>query len=398
MRCYNPHNLKFLTPKESFELVVKRVFGKGTCPDELVGLGEKIAGSCGGVPLVVVVIAGALRGRPYKSDRQRVEKNVAEHLYKNSQESCLKFVHMSYDRLPQEVQTCFLYCGVFPRGFDIPSWELIRMWIVEGLIKPQQTYALEEIDELHLNDLAKRNLLILMQKRVLDFESLSFLFSKDFNQLFHLRYIAISEPTIDVKEEIWNMLELRHLHTNIPAKLPSLTTTTSKASCLQTLSMVSPESCKKDVLAKMCNLKKLSIRGQMVAFLKTKGGINNLEELKFMEHLKLLNDALYMNKSLHLPPEFFRLVRTVKKLTYANTMFPWSEADRLGQLESLEVLKLKENAFMGDTWRPELNAVPLELADIPNLHEMQLDNTSKAVKSAKDILNASFMVAKITAI
>ncbi|KAF3626197.1 hypothetical protein FXO38_29405 [Capsicum annuum] len=34
----------------------------------------------------------------------------------------------------------------------------------------------------------------------------------------------------------------------------------------------------------------------------------------------------------------------------------------------------------------KLNAVPLELADIPNLHEMKLDNTSKAVKSAKDIL------------
>ncbi|PHT67418.1 hypothetical protein T459_26905 [Capsicum annuum] len=417
---------------------------------------------------------------------------------------------MSYDRLPQEVQTCFLYCGVFPRGFDIPSWKLIRMWIVEGLTKPQQTYALEEIDELHLNDLAKRNYLILMQKRsngqikacrlhdklhefcrkeatnkwlfheicktpdnvissiqdqdtrhrlciepsiLYDFLATRPLQNMTLTNYFILRYIAISgdfkvlsptfgtfwnlqtlilntstsEPTIDVKEEIWNMLELRHLHTNIPAKLPSLTTTTLKASCLQTLSMVSPESCKKDVLAKACNLKKLSIRGQMVAFLETRGGISNLEELKFMEHLKLLNDALYMNKLLHLPPEFFRLVRTVKKLTFANTKFPWSEADRLGQLESLEVLKLKENAFMGDTWRPEvggfsqlqilwieraeletweasnlcfpilrhlvlvscdkLNAVPLELADIPNLHEMQLDNTSKAVKSAKDILN-----------
>ncbi|KAM3328211.1 putative late blight resistance protein R1A-3 [Capsicum galapagoense] len=550
----DPHNLKFLTPQESFELLVKRVFGNGSCPDELVGLGEKIAGSCDGVPLAVVVIAGALRGRPNKSDWQRVQKNVAQHLCKNSQESCLKFVQMSYDRLPQEVQTCFLYCGIFPRGFDIASWKLIRMWIAEGLIKPQQTYTLEEIAELHLNDLVNRNLLILMQKRsdgqikacrlhdmlhefcrkeatnkwlfheicktpdnvipsiqdqdtsrrlcsepsvlydflstrpfaehvrsfycfsskqkqielspndiklihkafplirVLDVESLKFLFSKDFNQLFHLRYIAISgdfkslpptfgkfwnlqtlilntstsEPTIDVKAEIWNMLQLRHLHTNIPAKLPSPTTTTGKASCLQTLSMVSPESCKKDVLAKACNLKKLGIRGQMVVFLETRGGISNLEELKCLEHLKLLNDALYMNKSLHLPPAFFRLVRTVKKLTLANTKFPWSEADRLGQLESLEVLKLKENAFMGDTWRPEvggfsqlqvlwieraeletweasnlcfpilshlvlvscdkLNAVPLELADIPNLHEMKLDNTSKAVKSAKEIL------------
>ncbi|CAN4080382.1 unnamed protein product [Withania somnifera] len=550
----DPHDLKFLEDKESFDLLVKRVFGKGSCPDELLGHGDKIARSCGGVPLAVVVIAGALRGRPNKNDWQRVERNVAQHLFKNNQENCLKFVEMSYNNLPQEVQTCFLYCGIFPRGFDIPSWKLIRLWIAEGLIKPQQTYTFEEIAELHLNDLVNRNLLILMKKRsdgqikacrlhdmlhefcrkeatkkwlfqevcktadnaipsiqdqdtcrrlciqpsimcdflstrpsaehvrsfycfsseekqiglspndiklihkafplirVLDVESLKFLFSKDFNQLFHLRYIAISgdfkalpptfakfwnlqtlilntitsEPTLDVKAEIWNMLQLRHLHTNIPAKLPSPTTATGKTSSLQTLSMVAPESCKKDVLAKACNLKKLSIRGQMASFLETKGGISNLEELKCLEHLKLLNDALYMNKSLHLPSAFFRLVRTVKKLTLANTRFAWSEADRLGQLESLEVLKLKENAFVGDTWKPEaggfsqlqvlwieraeletweasnlnfpilrhlvlvscdkLKTVPLELADIPNLHEMKLENTSNAVKSAKEIV------------
>ncbi|XP_055800810.1 putative late blight resistance protein homolog R1A-3 [Solanum dulcamara] len=552
----DPHNLKFLTEKESFKLLVKRVFGKGSCPDELVELGKKIAGSCGGVPLAVVVIAGALGGRSTTNDWLRVQKNVAQHLFKNSQESCLKFVEMSYDRLPQEVQTCFLYCGIFPRGFDIPCWKLIRMWIAEGLIKPQQSYTLEEIAEFHLNDLVHRNLVILLQKRsdgqiktcrlhdmlhefcrtkatnkwlfqeicttadnsvpsiqdpdtcrrlciqpstledflptkpsaehvrsfycfsskqkqidlspneiklihkafplmrVLDVESLKFLFSKDFNQLFHLRYVAISgdfkaipptfgkfwnlqtlilntstsESTLDVKADIWNLLQLRHLHTSIPAKLPPPATMKGKTSCLQTLSMVAPESCKKDVLAKACNLKKLSIRGQMAAFLESKGGsgISNLEELKCLEHLKLLNDVHYMNKTVQLPAAFFRLVRTVKKLTLGNTRFAWSEAEKLGQLEALEVLKLKENAFMGETWKPEvggfsklrvlwieraeletweasnlsfpilrnlvlvscdkLNAVPLELADIPNLHEMKLENTSKAVKSANDIL------------
>uniref|UniRef100_M1BFI3 Disease resistance protein n=1 Tax=Solanum tuberosum TaxID=4113 RepID=M1BFI3_SOLTU len=182
--------------------------------------------------------------------------------------------------------------------------------------------------------------------------------------------------------------------------------------------MVAPESCKKDVLAKACHLKKLSIRGQMAAFLESRGGISNLEELKCLERLKLLNDALYMNKTVQLPAAFFRLVRTVKKLTLANTRFQWSEVEKLAQLE--------ENAFMGDTWKPEvggfsnlqvlwieraeletwevsnlnypilrnlvlvscdkLNAIPFELADITNLCEMKLDNTIKAVKSAKDIL------------
>ncbi|KAH0681001.1 hypothetical protein KY284_022086 [Solanum tuberosum] len=548
-----PHDLKFLNGKESFELLEKRVFGKGSCPDELVELGKKIAGNCGGVPLAVVVIAGALRGRPNTNDWIRVQKNVAEHFYKNTQAGCLKFVEMSYNRLPQEVQTCFLYCGVFPRGFDIPSWKLIRLWIAEGLIKPQQTYTPEEIAEFYLNDLVNRNLVILMRKksdgqikicrlhdmlhefcrteasnkwlfqqmhltsdqaipsiqdkdtcrrlcihpsilnqfllnkpiaehvrsfycfsseqkqidlppndikhihkaftliRVLDVEPVKFLFSKDFNQLYHLRYVAISgefkslppsfgkfwnlqtlvintstsESTLEVKADIWNLLQLRHFHTNIPAKLPAPATTTGKTSCLQTLSMVAPESCKKDVLAKACLLKKLSIRGQMASFLEPKGGISNLEELKCLEHLKLLNDVLDINKAIHLPPAFFRLVRTVKKLTLVNTRFSWSDANKLAQLEHLEVLKLKENAFIGDSWMPEiggfsalqvlwiersdlkswkasslnfpillhlvliscdkLKAVPLGLADIHNFQEMRLDNSKETVKSAKEI-------------
>ncbi|WMV22768.1 hypothetical protein MTR67_016153 [Solanum verrucosum] len=120
--------------------------------------------------------------------------------------------------------------------------------------------------------------------------------------------------------------------------------------------MVAPESCKKDVLAKARHLKKLSIQGKMEAFLESRSGsgISNLEELKCLEHLKLLNDGVYMSKTVQLPSAFFRLVRTVKKLTLANTRFQWSEVEKLAQLESLEVLKLKKNAFMSDTWKPEV--------------------------------------------
>nr|XP_004236959.1 putative late blight resistance protein homolog R1A-3 [Solanum lycopersicum] len=557
-----PYYMKPLHAEQSFELLVNRAFGNGnSCPVEFVELGQSIAHKCNGIPLQIVLIAGILRGLTDRRYWERVDKNLSQlyHLYDEEDKYRGVFVEMSYNHLPQDVQTCFLYCGVFPQGFDIPAWKLIRLWIAEGLIKPQQSpYTLEEIAEFYLNHLVQRNLVILSQKRsdgqiktcrlhdllhefcrdeaskkwlfqhvrptpdhhnylrsiqdldacrrlsiqpsdiseflstkpfaehvrsfycfsskqkpinlstmetkfihnafplirVVDVESINFKFSPYFNQLFHLRYIAISgdikalpppfgnfwnlqtliintstsEPTLDVKADLWNLLQLRHLHTNIPAKLPSPTTTTGKPSCLQTLSMVAPESCEEQVLAKACNVKKLSIRGQMEAFLGAyKGGINNLEELKRLEHLKLLNDVPhYMNKTVQLPATFFRLVRTVKKLTLRNTRFSWSEAEKLGQLESLEVLKLKENAFVGDTWKPELggfcklrvlwieraeletweasnlnypilrnlvlvscdklNAVPVELADIPNLREMKLENTIKAVKSAKDIL------------
>ncbi|KAG5608207.1 hypothetical protein H5410_019488 [Solanum commersonii] len=458
-----PHELKFLETEESFELLVMKVFGKGSCPNELVVVGKKIAEKCGGVPLVVVVIAGALRGRSDKKDWERVDKNVVQHFGEHTEDSCLKFVKMSYDHLPQEVQMCFLYCGVFPRGFDIPCWKLIRLWIAEGLIKPQPEFTLEEIAEglikpcrLHdmLYQFCKKEAsskwlfqepdqskldpdtcrrLCIQPSNLSDFLSTTPVAEhgppSTFGKFWNLQTLILNtstlEPTLEVKADVWNLLQLRHLHTNIPAKLPSPTTTTGKPSFLQTLSMVVSESCEKDVLAKACNVKKLSIRGKMAAFLGAyKGGINNLEELQCLEHLKLLNDVLFINKALHLPPAFSKLVRTVKKLTLTNTRFAWSEADKLGTLESLEVLKFKENAFMGHLWKPksgfsalqvlwierselesweasvinfpmlrqlvliscvELDAVPLELADIPSLQEMRLDNTSKAVKSVKNV-------------
>ncbi|KAG5608198.1 hypothetical protein H5410_019479 [Solanum commersonii] len=88
----DPNNLKFVNENESFELLVKRFFDKGNCPVELVELGQTIARKCKlkeYVPLEIVLIAVLLR-------------------------------EMSYNRLPQQVQMCFLYCGVFPPGFDIP--------------------------------------------------------------------------------------------------------------------------------------------------------------------------------------------------------------------------------------------------------------------------------------
>ncbi|WMV22764.1 hypothetical protein MTR67_016149 [Solanum verrucosum] len=424
----------------------------------------------------------ALRGRSDKKDWERVDKNVVQHFGEHTEDSCLKFVKRSYDHLPQEVQMCFLYCGVFPRGFDIPCWKLIRLWIAEGLIKPQPEFTLEEIAEFYFTDLLNRNLVIIMQKRsdgqiktcrlhdmlyqfckkeasnkwlfqepdqskldpdtcrrlciqpsnlsdflsttpvaehvrsfycfsskqkpidlspneiklihkafplmrVLDVESLKFIFSKDFNQLFHLRYIAISGDFKALPPTFGKFWNLQTLILNTSTLEPTLEVKADNGTCYK--------SCEKDVLAKACNVKKLSIRGQMAVFLGAyKGGINNLEELHCLEHLKLLNDVLFINKTLHLPLAFSKLVRTVKKLTLTNTRFAWSEADKLGMLESLEVrIRILEASVINFPVLRQLvliscdklDDVPLELADIPSLQEMRLDNTSKAVKSTKNV-------------
>nr|XP_033511188.1 uncharacterized protein LOC117275947 [Nicotiana tomentosiformis] len=214
------------------------------------------------------------------------------------------------------------------------------------------------------------------------------------------------------------MLRLRHLHTNVPAKLPPGTQTTDESLCLQTLSKVAPGSCREDVLVRACNLRKVSIQGEMADFLEiNKGGFNNFQKLKCLEQLKLLNDVgMSKSKVLQLPPAFLEFLRRLKKLTLSNTKFVWSDANRLGRLECLQVLKLKGNAFSGTAWDSEgfsqlkvlwieradfetwktsnlsfqrlkylvliscdkLEAVPFEFAGVSSFQEMTLENTKKS--------------------
>ncbi|XP_075083014.1 disease resistance protein RPP13-like [Nicotiana tabacum] len=490
----HPHYLKFLTPDESFELLKMKVFSRRSCPDhELIGLGKRIAQKCSGIPILVVIIAGALRGWRSQIEWQIFEENMVEHEMNDDDDSTTmyQFVNQSYDHLTEEMKLCFLYFSVFPRGFDIPAWKLIRLWIAECLIEYNPSSSLEERAEKCLQSLVDRNLVMVIQKsscghiktcrvhdllhefckeeakrwsfqqvyedigssipettrqlcvqssvlndflstkplgkhlrsfycftstqsqmrlslsdikhitkafpllRVLDFESGHLVFSKEFLQLFLLRYIAISgdfkvipvplgkflylqtlilntsNSTLEIKADIWKLLRLRHLHTNVPAELPLPPIPTGEASCLQTLSLITPKSCTKDAFAKACNLKKLGIRRNMEAFLETsKGGWQNLKELWCLERLIIYNDGSYSRKP-YLPP-FFKCLRTLKKLTLSNTMFDWSEADILGRLECLEVLKLKENAFEGMLWKVkrggfnELQVLRIEGADLEN--------------------------------
>ncbi|XP_070027931.1 putative late blight resistance protein homolog R1B-17 isoform X1 [Nicotiana sylvestris] len=345
----DPHYLEFLTPNESFKLLELKVFGRRRCPDDLLVFGKSIASKCSGLPLSLVVIAKKLKHRKDRSTWKLIEKDVWHPLLnEDDPESCLEAVKLSYDHLSHEMKVCFLYCGAFPHGFDIPAWKLIRLWIAERLIRPEPPYTLEETAERYLNNLVGRNLLMVKKKsfdgqiktchihdllhefckaeanrkrilqevcptphkdiltrqavytsqglciqpsvlhdflsakpvaepvrsfycfsskqtqtklssddiqlfekafpliRVLDIECLKFRFIKEFYHLIYLRYLAISGDfndlpvevgrfwnlqtlivnssaevsSLDIKADIWSMLKLMHLHTNIPARLP----------------------------------------------------------------------------------------------------------------------------------------------------------------------------------
>ncbi|KAL0356274.1 UNVERIFIED_CONTAM: putative disease resistance protein [Sesamum radiatum] len=214
--------------------------------------------------------------------------------------------------------------------------------------------------------------------RVLDYMSVKFnQFPSKITKLIHLRYVtlswddldflpaAISElwnlqtlvidtksRTIEIEANIWKLIQLRHIKTKAAIKLLETRGEGRKAGeNLQTLSRLSPESCKDEVFTKARNLKRLGISGRLHNLLEANC---SLENLAFLDNLKLVNDLSYeleSGKSLRslLQPKF--LPRKLKRLTLSATYLDWSDMSTLGEIDTLQVLKLKNKAFVGRRWK-----------------------------------------------
>ncbi|CAA2993882.1 late blight resistance homolog R1B-17 [Olea europaea subsp. europaea] len=227
--------------------------------------------------------------------------------------------------------------------------------------------------------------------RVLDAKPILFTrFPTDLTQVVHLRYLVLSSNfkilpaaisslwnmqslivetssrTLEIKGDIWKMIQLRHLKTNASTFLHGPLAKSRKRkddslinANLRTLSTICPESCTEDVFARAPNLKKLGIRGRLAKLLDTRGAsslFGSLGKLDYLEDLKLLNDVFPDPPSegkLAGLPQRYNFPPKLKKLTLADTLLEWNQMATLGMLESLEILKLKDNAFKGDWWRPE---------------------------------------------
>ncbi|GER29871.1 NBS-LRR type resistance protein [Striga asiatica] len=477
-----PHNLRFLTSDESWQLLRRKALGSEECPDELVRDGRHIADECKGLPLAVVVIGGILleKGTEWW---ERVAKSVDAFISMDEQKRVDSFIDMSYNHLPYHLKACFLYFGMFPEDFEIPVWRLVRLWIAEGFVQENEDMILEDIGEEYLEDLVSRNLVMVgrlkpngkiktcrvhdvlrefckkeaaeeklfheirrfdsvpaldglrsrrlsIHSRVLDYISSgpagphirSFLsFSPDetplppehvssipaafkllrvldartlifprfptgLAHLVHLRLLVLSigskilpstlsslwnlqtlivhtsSRTLEVKADLWKMIQLRHVKTNASTSLPGPLSKSRKKNDatimvggLQTLSAISPDSCTDDVFARAPGLKSLGIRGQLSKLMEVRGvGFDSLGKLGHLESLKLLNDVFPRPPSearLTGLPGTYKFPPKLRKLTLSDTLLEWKEMATVGMLENLVTLKLKDNAFEGETWR-----------------------------------------------
>ncbi|KAK4437283.1 putative late blight resistance proteinR1B-8 [Sesamum alatum] len=158
--------INFLDEDKSWSLICEKVFAQEECPyPELEEIGKNIAKDCDGLPLAIVVTGGLLA----KSNMtQEYWKFVAENMrsFSNSEGDghCSRILSLSYNHLPIHLKLCFLYWRNFPEDHQTSRSKLIKLWLVEGILKPAEGKTLEEAGDEYLNELIGRNLIIVIDQ------------------------------------------------------------------------------------------------------------------------------------------------------------------------------------------------------------------------------------------
>nr|XP_009763421.1 PREDICTED: putative late blight resistance protein homolog R1B-12 isoform X1 [Nicotiana sylvestris]XP_009763428.1 PREDICTED: putative late blight resistance protein homolog R1B-12 isoform X1 [Nicotiana sylvestris]XP_009763437.1 PREDICTED: putative late blight resistance protein homolog R1B-12 isoform X1 [Nicotiana sylvestris] len=157
-RHSDPLDLRLLTQEESWELLEKKVFGKESCPDELLDVGEEIVQNCKRLPLVVDLIAGVIAGKEKKRSVWLEVRNNMNSFIFQKEEDVMRVIALSYDNLPDPLKSCLIHLASFPKDEVIPVRNLEILWPAEGFLEQRDMKSVEEVVGIYLDNLISSSL------------------------------------------------------------------------------------------------------------------------------------------------------------------------------------------------------------------------------------------------
>ncbi|GAA0173155.1 antimicrobial response protein [Lithospermum erythrorhizon] len=162
------YTLMGLTKDESWELLHQKISNKGGIPKNLLSIAKEISDSCKGLPLSIVVTAGILSEIEASEHKwNQIAESIVSHILDDVHSQCKAILELSYSYLPDHLQSCFLYFGVFPEDMEISVSQLITLWIAEGFVQDYETNSLEDVAKKYVVDLITRSLVIFSKERSL---------------------------------------------------------------------------------------------------------------------------------------------------------------------------------------------------------------------------------------
>ncbi|XP_057486206.1 probable disease resistance protein At4g27220 isoform X1 [Actinidia eriantha] len=136
-------NVEVFPEKEAWEMFNSKVDNVAESPT-IRQHAEEIVKKCGGLPLALKVVGGALRKKTNENFwRQFLSdlKSPAETSIKDIEEEVFKPLKVSYDYLTDIEKNCLLFCGLYPEDNEIKKSKLLGYWRAEGLLSGKLTLA-----------------------------------------------------------------------------------------------------------------------------------------------------------------------------------------------------------------------------------------------------------------
>ncbi|KAH9624579.1 hypothetical protein KSS87_023014 [Heliosperma pusillum] len=122
---------------------------------DLINIGQKIVKNCANVPLAIRVVGSLLYGHDKNKWLSIQESGVAN--LKEGQHGIKPILKLSYHNLESPLKSCFSYCALFPKDFEIEKELLISLWIAQGYVVPlEKGQSIEDAGEEYILILLRR--------------------------------------------------------------------------------------------------------------------------------------------------------------------------------------------------------------------------------------------------
>ncbi|XP_077221981.1 disease resistance protein At4g27190-like [Tasmannia lanceolata] len=127
--------VKILGDEEAWNLFHEKTGEVVLLPD-IQALAVEVVKECGGLPLAIITVGRAMRGKERKKvwlDALRALKESAVPEIEGMEPKVFRSLKLSYDCLEEDnIKPCFLYCALYPEDTEIYVPELVKYWTMEG--------------------------------------------------------------------------------------------------------------------------------------------------------------------------------------------------------------------------------------------------------------------------
>ncbi|XP_052884132.1 putative disease resistance protein RGA3 [Gossypium arboreum] len=163
-----PHVLKGLSDYDAWSLFKEIAFEQryaDSIDSAFVEIGQQILERCGGVPLVIRMIASTLSYKETEEEWRSFKDNELARISQN-ESNILPRLKLSYDHLPAYLKRCFAYCRLYPKDYEIDVQTLVQFWVAQGFVTQSNgTQSLQEIGFGYFKELVERSFLQEVKER-----------------------------------------------------------------------------------------------------------------------------------------------------------------------------------------------------------------------------------------